>query len=73
MNDITALSDRLLRLEELFSHQQHLLQQLNEELIKLRNDYDIHKSRFQDRMQDLETRLDESGPQPDPTEKPPHY
>lgn len=73
MNDIAALSERLMRLEELFSHHQHLLQQLNEELIKLRIDYDSHKSRFQDRIHDLESRIDESGPQPDPNEKPPHY
>lgn len=68
------LQDRVTQLEELFSHQQHLVQQLNEEVVNLRAVIDRLEYRHgvqEDRLKwliDNRLTLDDI-----PNEKPPHY
>ena len=69
-----ALESRLVQLEELFSHQQHLVQQLNDEVVSLRATLDrlqnqavAHEERLKWLVENRLT-LDDL-----PNEKPPHY
>ena len=68
------LEKRVIQLEELYSHQQHLVQQLDEELVKLRSVIEKLEYRLvvqEDRLKwliDNRLTLDDI-----PNEKPPHY
>lgn len=68
------LEKRVIQLEELYSHQQHLVQQLDEELVKLRSVIEKLEYRHvvqEDRLKwliDNRLTLDDI-----PNEKPPHY
>ena len=68
------LEKRVIQLEELYSHQQHLVQQLDEELVKLRSVIEKLEYRHvvqEDRLTwliDNRLTLDDI-----PNEKPPHY
>ena len=68
------LEKRVIQLEELYSHQQHLVQQLEEELVKLRSVIEKLEYRHvvqEDRLKwliDNRLTLDDI-----PNEKPPHY
>ena len=68
------LEKRVIQLEELYSHQQHLVQQLDEELVKLRSVIEKLEYRHvvqEDRLKwliDNRLTLDDL-----PNEKPPHY
>ena len=68
------LEKRVIQLEELYSHQQHLVQQLDEELVKLRSVIEKLEYRHvvqEDRFKwliDNRLTLDDI-----PNEKPPHY
>ena len=68
------LEKRVIQLEELYSHQQHLVQQLDEELVKLRSVIEKLEYRHvvqEDRLKWLiENRLTLDDI---PNEKPPHY
>lgn len=76
MSDVEALLQRVVQLEELFSHHQHHVQQLNEVIIQLRGELDVLQIRYakqQDRlaaMQESQT-IAESEDLAD--QKPPHY
>ena len=68
------LEKRVIQLEELYSHQQHLVQQLDEELVKLRSV--IEKLEYQHVVQEdrLKWLIDNRLTLDDiPNEKPPHY
>ena len=68
------LEKRVIQLEELYSHQQHLVQQLDEELVKLRSV--IEKLEYRHVVQEdrLKWLIDNRLPLDDiPNEKPPHY
>ena len=68
------LEKRVIQLEELYSHQQHLVQQLDEELVKLRSV--IEKLEYRHVVQEdrLKWLIDNRLTLVDiPNEKPPHY
>ena len=66
--------DRVVRLEELFSHHQHMVQQLNEVIVQLRSEVENLKARSarqEARLQQVADKQASLDDQPD--EKPPHY
>jgi uncharacterized coiled-coil protein SlyX len=66
--------ERVERLEELFSHHQHMVQQLNEVIVQLRTDVENLKARaarYEARLQQVADKQASLDDQPD--EKPPHY
>lgn len=74
MPEESSLQDRVVRLEELFSHHQHTVQQLNDVILRLRDEVesltrrvDGHESRLQ-LLSEKQAALEEQ-----PDEKPPHY
>ena len=73
MSEPRSLQDRVLQLELLVSHQEHLLQQLNEVVVQLRADTDDLRIRIRDRLQRLESLIERQAATPDPDERPPHY
>jgi uncharacterized coiled-coil protein SlyX len=73
MPDSNLLADRVHQLEELLSHQDRRHEQLNGEVVQLRNDLDRMKAGLQRRVDQLESRVDDQSSLPDPDEKPPHY
>ena len=73
MPDDRSLEDRVTQLEELSSHQEHLLQQLNDVVVHLRTDFDVLLARMKSRIDSLEVRLNNLPSHDDPSEKPPHY
>lgn len=73
MSDEQRLRDRVIQIEELLSHQEHLIQQLNEVVLQLRRDQDRLRAQFQERIDRLEGQLDSQSSPYDPNEKPPHY
>ena len=73
MPDDSSLADRVTKLEELLSHQEHQFQQLNESVLKLVADHDRVKAALQQRIDQLESQIDGRGEAFDADEKPPHY
>jgi len=76
MSDNDALLRRVIQLEELFSHHQHHVQQLNDVIVALRAEIDALQNKFANQQRRLETlqetqMLGESTDLAD--EKPPHY
>jgi len=74
MTDTSSLEHRLIQLEELVTHQQHVLQQLDEVIVQLRSDADqLTKTILsqQDRIQWLAENA--TADQTPPDERPPHY
>ena len=66
--------ERVERLEELFSHHQHMVQQLNEVIVQLRAEVENLKARaarYEARLQQVADKQASLDDQPD--EKPPHY
>ena len=47
MPELPSLQDQVIQLEELVTHQEHLIQQLNEVLLQVRSDCDCMKISFQ--------------------------
>ena len=76
MSDIEALLQRVVQLEELFSHHQHHVQQLNEVIVQVRDELDALQIKYANQQSRLES-LQESqalAEREDPTDqKPPHY
>ena len=73
MSDLKTLEDRLTRIEELVSHQDYQVQQLNDAVLRMQTDFDGVKARLQEQIEKLESRVDERALTQDPNEKPPHY
>ena len=70
----SGLEERLVRLEELFSHHQHMVQQLNEVIVQLRAEVEgleARSARQEARLQSVAEKQASLDDQPD--EKPPHY
>jgi uncharacterized coiled-coil protein SlyX len=72
MSDSVGLERRVRQLEELVSHQQHLLEQLNQVIVDLRGDLEGLNRQFIYRLLDLQSQLGRREAE-DPDEKPPHY
>ena len=76
MSDIDALLQRVVQLEELFSHHQHHVQQLNEVIVRVRDELDALQIKYANQQSRLEA-LQESQTLADredlADQKPPHY
>ena len=73
MSEERSPAERILQLEEIVSHQEHLLRQLNDVVLQMRADHDRLQNQFQRQFEHLSQRM-ETLSQPDlPDEKPPHY
>ncbi len=76
MSDVDALVNRVVQLEELFSHHQHHVQQLNEVIVQLRGELDSLQIKYANQQSRLES-LQESQALAETVdladEKPPHY
>ncbi len=68
-----SLDDRVLQLEELVSHQERLIEDLNGVLIELRSEHDQLKKSVNSHVQSIEAKLEAQSSSFDPNEKPPHY
>lgn len=68
-----SLEQRLTQLEELLTHHQHLVQQLNEATVQLRADIVALNKRVAGQQKQLEWLTQNSSPVDDREEKPPHY
>jgi uncharacterized coiled-coil protein SlyX len=68
-----SLEQRILQLEELFMHQQNLVQQLNEVAIELRNDVDSLSKQLKTHGKQLGWLNQNTSVIEDREEKPPHY
>ncbi len=68
-----TLVARVIQLEELVSHQEHLLQQLNNVVSELRSECDDLKDMFGERCDRLESLIENQSEGDSPDEKPPHY
>tara|TARA_B100001123_G_C14515587_1_gene712149 strand:+ start:92 stop:313 length:222 start_codon:yes stop_codon:yes gene_type:complete len=73
MPELPSLQDQVIQLEELVTHQEHLIQQLNEVLLQVRSDCDRMKISFQEKIDRLESLVEQQMSDYDPDEKPPHY
>ena len=73
MPELSSLQDQVIQLEELVTHQEHLIQQLNEVLLQVRADCDRMKTSFQEKIDRLESLVEHQMSDYDPDEKPPHY
>ena len=69
-----TLEERVTRLEEIHSHHQHLMDQLNEVIVGLRRDLTRLEKRYDEQQSRLKTLMaDHSVIEDDPDERPPHY
>lgn len=73
MTEVEALRRRVVQLEELFSHHEQLVHQLNETLVALRADHDQLRAQYLEQGQRLAAVADRQATPMDPNEKPPHY
>ncbi|HJN09840.1 MAG TPA: SlyX family protein [Pirellulaceae bacterium] len=76
MSDVDALLRRVVQLEELFSHHQHHVQQLNEVIVQLRGDLDALQIKYanqQSRLESLQERQAVAESEDLADQKPPHY
>ena len=71
--DPTKLEQRLQKLEEVATHQEHLLQQLNDVVVQLRGEHELLQARFHRQLSRLETLIESQASPLDPNERPPHY
>jgi uncharacterized coiled-coil protein SlyX len=76
MPDVDAMLRRVVQLEELFSHHQHDVQQLNQVILELHSELDALKTNYTNQQSQLEA-IQESRSQTLSEdladEKPPHY
>ena len=72
MSDETLVA-RVVQLEELVSHQEHLLHQLNTVVSELRTECEGLKDRLGERCDRLESLIENQSEGDLPDEKPPHY
>ena len=67
------LGARILRLEELVSHQQHLLEQLDTVAANLQKQLDKHRQDYKSELDRLRYKMSNQAGDDLPHEKPPHY
>jgi len=68
-----SLAERILRLEELVSHQQHLLEQLDTVAANLQQQLDKHRHDYKSELDRLRYQMSNQDGDDLPHEKPPHY
>lgn len=74
MSDVEQLQNRLIHLEEIFSHQENIVQQLNDSVIQLRTELARLETRFNDQEGRIRSLAEHQETVRDPLdEKPPHY
>jgi uncharacterized coiled-coil protein SlyX len=76
MPNIDTLQNRVVQLEELFSHHQHHVQQLNEVIVKVRDELDALKAKCaiqQSRLDSLSDSRSFAEDEDPADQKPPHY
>ena len=74
MSETEALQRRIMQLEELFSHHEHLVYQLNEAVVQLRKDLARVEARCAEQDGKIRSLAERHVTQRDPIdEKPPHY
>lgn len=71
MSELTPLERRVQKLEELVMHQQHLLEQLNEVIVKSRDEWELMQRRYTQQFLEIEAQLARGAAEI--IEKPPHY
>ena len=67
------INARVLRLEELVSHQQHLLEQLNEVATSLQTQLYRQQQEHKAELEQLRSQMSDASEGDLPHEKPPHY
>ncbi len=76
MSEIDTLRQRVVQLEELFSHHQHHVQQLNEVIVEVRDELDALKIKCANQQSRLESLADSRAlaeGEDLADQKPPHY
>ena len=74
MSEPTPLQDRVTRLEECFSHQEHLVEQLNKIVIQLRADIERTETENEEQRRQIKWLMENQSPGEEQNdEKPPHY
>lgn len=74
MSETEPLQRRIMQLEELFSHQEHLVHQLNEAVIDLRGELARVEAKCNEQEGRIRSLAEHRVTQRDPIdEKPPHY
>ena len=76
MSDFEALQQRVVQLEELFSHHQHDVQQLNEVILQLRSELDALQIKYanqQTRLEAIQESQAQAASDDLADQKPPHY
>ena len=74
MSETEPLQRRILQLEELFSHQEHLVHQLNEAVIELRNELARVEAKCNEQEGRIRSLAEQQVTARNPIdEKPPHY
>ena len=72
--NLAAIVQRVTKLEELISHQQHLIEQLNEVVLGLRLEFSSMQRKFDEQQARLKTLTAQASfIEDDPDERPPHY
>ncbi len=69
----TSLGDRVVRLEELVSHQQYLLEQLDQTIVSLQRQLDRVNRENKQELERLRAEITEQSGDDLPHERPPHY
>ena len=74
MSATEVLQRRVVQLEELFSHQEHTVQQLNDSVIQLRKELDQLEAKCNEQEGRIRSLAEGHEPTGDPLdEQPPHY
>jgi len=68
-----SLDQRVLQLEELVSHQERLVEELNGVLVDLRAEHDQLKKTVSVQVRNIEAKIETQANPLDPNEQPPHY
>jgi uncharacterized coiled-coil protein SlyX len=68
-----SLDDRVMQLEELVSHQERLLDELNSVVVRLRAEHDAFRLNTKLQVDRLVSRFESQAGDAEPDEKPPHY
>ena len=67
------LVQRITKLEEVLSHQEHTIQQFHQVLLQLGSELESIGTRYETKFNKLQEEIDRLAEPGDPNEKPPHY
>lgn len=74
MSDIESLQRRIVQLEELFSHHEHLVHQLNQAVVQVRKELAVVEAKCKEQEGRIRSLRESQESERDPLdEKPPHY